>query len=55
MHKELYADETAARVNLGLQCPECYGLEITESPRQPHDYHRFTCEGCGCQWSEKPA
>lgn len=43
--------ETAERVSLGWQCPECYGVRVTMQPRQPHDPHRYQCDECGCQWT----
>lgn len=43
--------QETARVSLGLQCPECYGVHIKLQPRQPHDPYRFQCEECGCQWT----
>jgi hypothetical protein len=44
-------DETAERISLGLQCPECFGVQITMSPRGPHDPYQHQCEECRCIWS----
>ena len=38
------ADERL-RVNMGWQCPECFGVNIDTPER-----HHFTCRDCGCQW-----
>jgi hypothetical protein len=43
--------ETTRRIDLGLQCPECYGVQIELQPRQPHDRYQFQCRECGCRWS----
>jgi hypothetical protein len=46
-----WQDETRDRIDLGWQCPECFGVNITSEPRQPHDPHHYQCQECGCQWS----
>lgn len=33
------------RVNMGWQCPECFGPNIETPKRQQH-----VCRDCGCQW-----
>ena len=33
------------RVNMGLQCPECHGVNINTPQRQQHE-----CQDCGCLW-----
>ncbi len=30
------------RIKHGLQCPECFGVNITN----------FQCQDCGCQWGK---
>jgi hypothetical protein len=42
--------ETAQRIDLGLQCPECFGVRTQLQPRQPHDRHCYQCQECGCEW-----
>jgi hypothetical protein len=36
------------RVNMGLQCPECHGVNIQTPERQSHQ-----CQDCGCQWDRR--
>jgi len=43
-------DQTAERVKLGLQCPECFSVKITLLPRWLHDPYRYQCEECGCEY-----
>jgi hypothetical protein len=43
--------EMIERIDLGFQCPECYGAQIKLQPRQLHDRYRFQCQECGCEWS----
>jgi hypothetical protein len=38
------ADERL-RVNMGWQCPECFGPNVETPERQQH-----ICQDCGCQW-----
>lgn len=38
------------RIDLGMQCPECYGVNIATAPRQPHERHEHQCNDCGCMW-----
>jgi ribosomal protein L37AE/L43A len=33
------------RVNMGWQCPECYGPNVKTPQRGRH-----VCTDCGCQW-----
>lgn len=48
--KEGLEDETSKRVDAGIQCPECYGVQISEII----GFHRkFQCQECGCEWSGK--
>ncbi len=55
--KEQLADEVAAidelaRENAGIQCPECYGVQITtRTSRFQAQPNGWQCEECGCQWS----
>jgi len=45
------------------ECPECGSIDVVEdvySPEEKHDglgyewviIHSYTCEDCGCEWSE---
>jgi hypothetical protein len=36
------------RVNMGWQCPECFGPNIKMPKRQHHE-----CQDCGCQWDRR--
>jgi transposase-like protein len=36
------------RVNMGLQCPECHGVNIQTPERQS-----YQCQDCGCQWDHR--
>jgi hypothetical protein len=39
------------RVNAGIQCPECFGVQVL--PRQDRfdaSPTGFLCPECGCQW-----
>jgi predicted RNA-binding Zn-ribbon protein involved in translation (DUF1610 family) len=42
---------SATRVKLGFQCPECSAVRINCLPRQPHDPYLYQCQECGCQWT----
>jgi len=33
------------RVNMGWQCPECFGPNVSTPVRQQHE-----CQDCGCRW-----
>jgi hypothetical protein len=42
------------RAETGIQCPECYGVNITRrSDRFSVGYQGFSCCECGCQWSPR--
>jgi len=40
--------DVRARVNAGLQCPECLGPN-TKAPRRG----QYICDDCGCQWDRR--
>ena len=44
--------EERARVNIGWQCPECFGTNI-DTPQYRNVYvepKKYTCRDCGCVW-----
>jgi transposase-like protein len=45
-----------ARVRIGLQCPECFGVNIqTRETRFDAQPIGWQCQDCGCQWTrDKP-
>lgn len=47
-----YTIEEIKRINSGMQCPECYGINITrqESRFSGTSEDRFSCRSCGAQW-----
>ena len=40
------------RVNMGWQCPECFGGNIETTARGPGGAReqQHVCQECGCQW-----
>ena len=39
-------EENKARVRIGLQCPECWGVRTDKRPEDT----KFQCLECGCRW-----
>jgi hypothetical protein len=44
--------QRVARINGGLQCPECYGVRTSHRQRLPHEPRAYECADCGCNWSD---
>jgi ribosomal protein L37AE/L43A len=42
--------EEKRRVNLGLQCPECSGVQVSCRSAITLLTGTWLCEDCGCQW-----
>lgn len=38
-----------ARVALGWQCPECFGVRV--KPDSKPFSHAYECQECGCHWT----
>ena len=53
MYKAKWQVDLKERIDLGFQCPECYGVRIELLPRQPHDFHKYQCQECGCEWQRR--
>lgn len=46
--------QEAARIRLGWQCPECFGVNIeNRMSRFQAQPIGFTCNDCGCQFGSK--
>ena len=43
------------RIAEGIQCPECYGPNVTTqySRYSGKSEDKFSCRDCGCQWSRR--
>ena len=46
-------DQLRERINLGMQCPECYGVRTALLPHDPHTPYVFQCAECGNQWQRQ--
>lgn len=42
------------RVNMGWQCPECFGVNVDSPVSRWHAQRtQYICQDCGCQWDNR--
>ncbi len=52
----MHSAEERKRINLGLQCPECFGVytRVRWPPNtRQRESDKYECLDCGCNWSRR--